>query len=274
MTGIVFDIKEFALNDGGGIRTTVFLKGCPLRCAWCHNPEGLSPLPELYLKKSGCTNCGLCRRDCRHEECKKFGRCLYICPRDLVTVAGEEWEAGDLAEKLLRHREVYAESGGGITLSGGEPLLQADFCVELLSRLRGKVNCAIETSGYADEGDFRRVAELCDTVIMDIKLADPEKHKSYTGKDNLKILKNAAWLKESGIDHLFRTPLIPGITDTRENLAAIAEIVGDSEIELLSYNNLAPAKYESVGRKYALDIPDTRDQNPDLTLFKRARLRK
>ena len=274
MKGIIFDIKEFALNDGAGIRTTVFLKGCPLRCAWCHNPEGLSPKRELYLKKNGCTDCGLCKRDCGHEECREFGRCLYICPRDLVSIAGEEWDAEALAKRLLRHRDVYEESGGGITLSGGEPLLQTDFCVELLSALTGRVHCTIETSGYAEEDDFIRVAELCDSVIMDIKLADPEAHKRYTGKDNSKILRNAAWLKESGIPHLFRLPLVPGITDTKENLIAVSEIVGDSEIELLSYNTLAPAKYESVGRRFSLDIPEDYHSDPDLSIFKRARLRR
>lgn len=253
MTGTVFDIKEFAVHDGAGIRTTVFLKGCPLRCVWCHNPEGLSPKRELYVKKNNCMECGLCSRGCDHEECKPFGRCLHICPRDLVSVAGREWEAKELADKLLTHKDFFESVGGGVTLSGGEPLLQSDFCVELLGYLGGKIHTAIETSGYASADDFRRVTELCDFVYMDIKIADPEKHKKYTGVDNAIILDNAAYLKSSGKPHVFRTPLIPNITDTEKNLAAIAEIVGDSPWEKLPYNSLAGAKYANVGRKFALE---------------------
>jgi pyruvate formate lyase activating enzyme len=250
MSGLIFDIKEFAVHDGSGIRTTVFLKGCPLRCVWCHNPEGLSPKKELYISQNNCTGCGLCRRECSHEDCKPFGRCLHICPQDLVRVAGEEWEAQSLAQKLLRHEQLFKSTGGGVTVSGGEPLLQADFCAHLLGLLKGRIHTAIETSGYASEDDFKRVAELCDFVFMDIKLADPKAHKTYTGVDNTLILKNAEWLKNSGKAHAFRTPLIPGITDTEENLKAIGQIVGESTWERLPYNELAPVKYKNVGREY------------------------
>ena len=253
MNGLVFDIKEFAVHDGEGIRTTVFLKGCPLRCVWCHNPEGLSPQKELYLKRNGCIGCGMCRVPCDHAECREVGRCLHICPKNLVSVAGVEWSSEALAQKLLTHKQFFDTMGGGITLSGGEPLLQADFCVELLTLLKGQVHTAIETSGYASPDTFRRVVELCDFVYMDIKLADAELHKKYTGVDNAVILENAEFLKKSGIPHVFRTPLIPDITDTEENLRAIKEIVGESAWERLDYNPLAGAKYESVGRKFELD---------------------
>ena len=253
MMGIVFDIKEFAVHDGDGIRTTVFLKGCPLRCVWCHNPEGLSPNPELYAKRSTCTGCGLCQRECDHPECKPFGRCIHICPKDLVSIAGKEWEAKALADKLFLHKDFFLTVGGGVTLSGGEPLMQSDFCVELLGYLKGHIHTAIETSGYATAEDFRRVVSFCDHVFMDIKIADPDTHKRYTGVDNRRILENAAWLKQSGIPHVFRTPLIPEITDTEENLRAISEIVGDSRWEKLPYNTLAGAKYKNVGREFMLD---------------------
>lgn len=252
MKGLIFDIKEFAVHDGEGIRTTVFLKGCPLRCVWCHNPEGLSPKKELYLKQNGCLSCGLCRIPCEHEECKGLGRCLHVCPKNLVSVAGVEWEAKELAAKLLTHKNFFNTMGGGITLSGGEPLLQADFCVELLTLLKGQVHTAIETSGYAKSEDFKKVIRLCDFVYMDIKLADSELHKKYTGVDNKIILQNAEYLKQSGIPHTFRTPLIPNITDTEENLWEIKGIVGGSSWEILPYNPLAGAKYASVGRKYFL----------------------
>ncbi|MBQ9783941.1 MAG: glycyl-radical enzyme activating protein [Clostridia bacterium] len=255
MKGLIFDIKEFAVHDGEGIRTTVFLKGCPLRCVWCHNPEGLSPKRELYLKQKGCLHCGLCKRPCEHSECQGLGRCLHICPQNLVSAVGEEWESRDLAEKLLRHKDFFHSAGGGITLSGGEPLLQADFCIELLTYLRGQVHCLIETSGYANPKVFRQVTDGCDFVIMDIKLADPNKHRKFTGVSNEMILANAKYLQESDKPHLFRTPLIPGITDTKENLDAIQKTVGNSIWEKLSYNNLAPVKYPCVGRIFEYKIP-------------------
>lgn len=254
MNGLIFDIKEFAVHDGEGIRTTVFLKGCPLRCVWCHNPEGLSPKKELYLKQNGCLGCGLCKIPCEHEECKGLGRCLHACPKNLVGVAGNEWEAKDLADKLLGHKDFFDTMGGGITLSGGEPLLQADFCAELLSILKGQVHTAIETSGYAKQEDFVKVINLCDFVYMDIKLADSEQHKKYTGVDNKVILENAEYLKHSGKRHAFRTPLIPNITDTEENLSAIERITSGSTWEKLPYNTLAGAKYASVGRKFELEL--------------------
>ena len=250
MTGTVFDVKEFAVHDGSGIRTTVFLKGCPLRCVWCHNPEGLSAKSELYVSQSNCTDCGLCRRGCTHEDCKPYGRCLHICPQDLVRVSGVEWQAEELAKKLLRHEKLFSSTGGGVTLSGGEPLMQADFCAELLTLLKGRVHTAIETSGFAAHEDFKRICSLCDFVFMDIKLADAISHKKYTGVDNEKILKNALWLQSSGIEHTFRTPMIPGITDTEENLDAIEQIVKSSAWEKLPYNELAPVKYKNVGREY------------------------
>ena len=274
MLGTVFDIKEFALGDGDGIRTTVFLKGCPLRCIWCHNPEGLSPVPELYAKSVGCTGCGLCRRGCSHPECAPYGRCLHICPQDLLSVAGREWSSEELAERILRTKDTLTALGGGVTLSGGEPLLQSDFCVDILTRLRGKVHTAIETSGYASAEDFRRVAKLCDLVIMDIKLIDNDAHREYTGVSNERILANAEWLMGSGLRHIFRTPLIPGITDTDENLAAIAGFIGNSRIELLPYNALAPSKYKSVGREYTDRIDASLSRAPDISIFKNAVLKK
>jgi pyruvate formate lyase activating enzyme len=177
---------------------------------------------------------------------------LHICPKNLVSVAGVEWEAKDLADKLLTHKTFFNTMGGGITLSGGEPLLQVDFCVELLTLLKGQVHIAIETSGYAKSDDFKKVISLCDFVYMDLKLADPAEHRAHTGVDNALIVQNARMLQASGIPHAFRTPLIPGITDTQENLTALRAIVGDSAWEQLPYNPLAGAKYAAVGKTYRL----------------------
>ena len=272
--GVIFDIKEFALSDGPGIRTTVFFKGCPLRCAWCHNPEGLRREPELYRATAACAECGLCLRPCAHPECVPYGRCLHACPRGLIRVAGVVWESDALAEKLLRGSDLFRD-GGGITLSGGEPMLQPEFAIALLAALRrGGVHTAIETSGYADAATFMAVCRGADLVMMDLKLFDSAAHKRYTGVSNERILANAKALKDSGMSHVFRIPLIPGITDTEENLAAIAAFVGDSRAELLSYNTLAPAKYAGVGMVYPEFIKKENASSPNLSLFANATLQK
>ena len=274
MNGLIFDIKEFSIRDGEGIRTTVFLKGCPLRCIWCHNPEGLSPKPELWVDSARCQGCGLCHRPCEHDDCKPYERCLHVCPRDLVRQVGKFYTVAELSQKLRRQKPMFYAMGGGVTLSGGEPLLQADFCEALLKELKGEIHITLETSGYADQTDFLNIIHLCDFVMMDIKLMDDEVHKRYTGVSNAKILSNAKLLMQSGVPHVFRTPLIPGITDTEENLRAISTFINDHPIELLPYNELAPAKYAAVGRTFSNEIDVSKKNIPDLSIFKNAILRK
>lgn len=274
MKGTIFDIKEFALNDGDGIRTTVFFKGCPLRCIWCHNPEGLSPQRELFIKTNGCKNCGLCKRPCNHPDCKEFSRCVHICPNDLISIAGTEWESDKLANKLIKQCDTLNMLGGGITLSGGEPLMQHEFCEDLLYKLKNKTHIAIETSGYANQQIFDKITRLCDFVFMDLKLYDGILHKKYTGVTNTNILQNAKRLKESGIPHTFRIPLIPGITDTNNNLSALADIIGDSHVELLPYNKLAPAKYKNVNREFSSLINAETAPNINTSFFKNVSVRK
>lgn len=249
--GVIFDVKEFALHDGPGVRTTVFLKGCPLRCVWCHNPEGLSRDRQLMVKASLCRHCGRCAVPCVHPECQSFGRCLYACPDALISVCGRPITSDALLERLLRDADFLRQSGGGVTFSGGEPLMQSVFLAEMLCLLReAEIHTAIETSGYASPEVFRRIAASADYVIMDLKLADAKRHRAYTGVDNAPILKNAAWLRASGVAHEFRTPLIPRITDTEENLVAIRAVVGDSAHTLLPYNALAGAKYPMLGMEF------------------------
>lgn len=251
MKGIVFDVKEMALHDGPGIRTTVFLKGCPLRCRWCHNPDGLSPLPELAFHAARCLDCGACRVPCAHAECAPFGRCLHVCPDNALQIVGREVEAAALARELLAGAAVLGDTFGGVTFSGGEPLLQAEFLLEVAEHLQG-VHLAIETSGYADERLFRHVISKMNYVIMDIKLADDDLHRRYTGQSNARILQNYRVLRESGVPYLIRTPLIPGITDTEENLRAIAALIGNDPWEKLPYNEMAGAKYAMLGKVYDL----------------------
>ena len=251
-TGVIFDIKGFALNDGPGIRTTVFLKGCPLRCLWCHNPEGMDPKPELRIKTASCLHCGKCREPCFHPDCKPFGRCLHICPRGCLSAAGAEITSADLAARLMRDRDVFGEDGG-VTFSGGEPLMQARFVRETAGILKsGGVNLALETSSFAPPEEYRAAVEQTDLVLADLKLMDPEAHRTYCGVSNERILENLRWLMGSGREYRIRVPLIPGITDTEENLDAISAFVGDSPVELLPYNTMAGAKYPSVGREYGL----------------------
>ena len=270
MVGTIFDIKELAIHDGPGTRVTVFLKGCPLRCRWCHNPEGLDTAPQLSVKKTLCAGCGACRRPCGHAECQPYGRCLHACANGCLSVAGERVDAEVLAQRLLANADVLAMLGGGITVSGGEPLMQAEFVCELAKNLTG-VHLAIQTSGHARPEVYRRVIGHFDFVMQDIKLADPVRHREYTGVDNGWILQNVEYLKHSGKDFVFRIPLIPDITDTEENLCAIAEIVGDAPVELLRYNPFAGAKYDSFGMVYSL--PDGKNRDEDFTkFFKNARL--
>ena len=251
MTGTIFDIKEMAVHDGPGIRTTVFFKGCPLRCRWCHNPEGLSFEPQLMYKQVRCIDCKNCQRECDHPECQPFGRCIHACPENCLEIAGKRVEVKELAEELKKSADVLGDSFGGFTFSGGEPLAQPEFLLELMDHLKDYHLC-IETSGYADSEVFKKVIEKLDLVIMDIKLADGEELKKYTGAHYEKILKNFEILKNSGVSFIIRTPLIPGITDTKENLDAIGEIVGNSTWEKLPYNEMAGAKYKMLGMEYSL----------------------
>ena len=186
-SGIVFDIVEFAVHDGPGIRTSVFLKGCPLDCAWCHNPEGKSSQPQVMQRAAG------------------------------QRTAGTWFTAKALARRLNRQAEILRASQGGVTFSGGEPLAQADFLLEVIDRLDG-LHVLLDTSGYADEGDFRRVVRRCDLVYFDLKLIDERLHQRYTGRGNLPILNNLHVLSEMGKPFVVRVPLVPGVTDTPENL--------------------------------------------------------
>ncbi len=249
--GNIFDIKEMAVHDGPGIRTTVFFKGCPLRCVWCHNPEGLSSKPQLMYKENKCLHCDLCKQKCEHEECKPFGRCLHICPENCLTVTGREIDDKTLTRELIKSADIMGNSFGGFTFSGGEPLMQSEFLIKMLDNLKN-YNLCIETCGYTDGEIFKSVIDKLQFVIMDIKIADSKLHKEYTGVSNEKILKNFEILKNSGKPYTIRTPLIPNITDTEDNLIKIKEIIGNSNWEQLPYNAAAGAKYKMLGMKYEL----------------------
>ena len=251
--GLIFDIKEFAIFDGPGIRETVFFKGCPLRCAWCHNPEGLSHKVELSVAKASCIKCGKCRAVCNAEECILCGKCVEVCPLFLRKICGEEITSWELVERLLSHRDYYSALGGGFTFSGGEPLMQHEFLFEVLEGLAG-THRVVETSAYASAEVFSELLNRCEMVIMDIKLIDKQRHKIFIGVDNDRILGNYRLLVEKGLPHIIRMPIIPDVTDTAENMEGLVSLLKKDKslemLELLPYHVTAGAKYENVGRIY------------------------
>jgi len=260
MQGTIFDIKEFTVHDGPGSRITVFLKGCPLRCKWCHNPEGLKKEKQLMYKRTFCSHCNHCYIPCKHPECQSFGRCIHACANGCLTIVGEEISSEELAQRLKRNEEVMKLMGGGVTVSGGEPMLQSEFVCDLAMKLDG-MHKAIQTSGYTDLETYKRVVKHFEYILQDIKLADRDAHMKYTGVSNEKILQNVEWLKASGKEFVFRVPLIPGITDMEENLRAISEIVGACRTELMPYNEFAGAKYSMVDMEYTLSTEKNRQED-------------
>ena len=255
--GTVFDIKEMAVHDGPGIRTTVFLKGCPLKCIWCHNPEGLTSEPQLMYKDARCIKCDACKTDCSHSECKPFGRCIHMCPCNCLSVTGKTYTVAEIIEKLTEYKETMGDTFGGVTFSGGEPLMQHEFLKECIRILKADgVSVAVETSGFASRQVFESIISELDYVIMDLKLYASDEHKKYTGVDNSQKLENALILKSSKIPHVFRTPLIPGITDTAHNLENIEKFACGSEWEKLKYNDMADLKYKMLGKIFKYTKPE------------------
>ncbi len=270
MEGIVFSIEEFSIYDGPGIRTTVFLKGCPLRCSWCHNPEGQDPFPEVIKSPNGCLRCGECKKYAfmEREQVRYTQESILACPNHLLRTAGECISVEKLVERLLKNKNILQK--GGVTFSGGEPLMQSDFLTECLSLLKGKLHTAVQTSGYCEPEIFRKVLELTDFFLFDLKLIDENLHRRYTGVSNRKILENFKQLTKSGKQFVPRIPLIPGVTDTEANITQIATLLKENNIlyaELMSYNKMAGGKYAMVGRKFTPDFDDAAAYNARQELF-------
>ena len=272
-TGRIFDVRRFSTHDGGGIRTTVFFKGCPLCCAWCHNPEGISPQRRPVWFSGRCIGCGDCASSARDGGVRATGNGMTLDPRaredwdalmDGCPTGALRWDSRDVtADELmveLRRDAAFFAHGGGVTLSGGDPLMQPDFAREILLRCRAEgIHTAVETELEAAWPVAEAVLECADLIFADLKLMDPAMHRRYTGADNARILENLRRLLggELGARTVVRTPLIPGVTATRENLAAIAiflaEVRPEARYELLNYNPLAAAKYPLVGRRYLFE---------------------
>jgi len=268
-TGLVFWIARFAVHDGPGIRVTVFLKGCPLRCAWCHSPESQSPKPELLLKGDRCLVCGTCVPICAHEaialtgdvygtdreRCEACGDCVEACPADARALAGRTLTVAELVAEIAKDRVFIERSGGGVTFSGGEPLMQPEFLRDAIAACRAEGwHTAVETSGYGTPPAMAAAA-TADLVLFDLKVHDDAEHRRMTGVSNRLILDNfrrvAGWHRDVRV----RVPLVPGVTDGRENVEAIgtlARAVGVARVDLLPYHTAGLAKYDRLGRPYGL----------------------
>jgi pyruvate formate lyase activating enzyme len=264
--GIVFDIQRGSLHDGPGIRTTVFFKGCHLRCRWCHNPESLEFEPEFSFNREKCTACGRCAAVCPEgvhdladgvhavafEKCSLCGLCLAVCPASCLSIVGREYSTDELMATIVRDRAFYESSGGGLTLSGGEPTAQPDFLGELLaaSKAEGIATC-IETAGAAAEAQLRRLLPLVDLFLFDWKDSDPARHERNTGIGLNGIRSNLEFLYANGAAIILRCPIIPGVNDTDEHFRAIVEMErGHADIirtELMPYHDMGAYKAGSIG---------------------------
>lgn len=268
MNGIVFNIQSYSLHDGPGIRTIVFLKGCPLRCIWCSNPESQEFYPQVYLDNSKCISkkgCSLCENVCtekavkagalNHCLCNNCGKCLELCPSTAMNVYGKTIATDDLLNIVERESTFYSHGNGGLTLSGGEPFAQGDFVVELLKEAKKRfIHTAAETCGYCDTEILRSAGKYLDYVMYDIKCIDSNKHKKFTGKGNELILDNLEMLfQEFPMLHKhIRTPVVPSFNDNEEDIREIAEFLKGKEnysYELLPYHRFGQVKYELLGRK-------------------------
>lgn len=250
--GLIFSIEEFSVFDGPGIRSTIFLKGCPLKCSWCHNPEGQSFRAEILKNHNECVHCGKCTQLALELSGKAelIPECASVCPKNLIRVAGTEYSSDELCAKIRKNKKFY--SGGGVTFSGGEPLAQPQFLAECL-KLLNDIHTAVQTSGYASTEIFKEILPLADMYLFDLKIIDTGKAKKYTGVDNNCILDNFDLLVKSGKDFIVRIPLIPEITATEKNLEDIIGVLKFYNIryaEALPYNKLAGAKYGLCGRTY------------------------
>lgn len=271
MEGIVFNIQRYSIDDGPGVRTTVFLKGCPLNCLWCSNPESWNPLPEVTWRYTSCKKCGTCVETCPlglvtldedgvhidRKSCDRCGKCVEACIQGALRMSGTKMTVEEVYNVVKRDMDYYRLSGGGLTCSGGEILMQADFVAELFKRCRknGIHTCA-DTSGFGSQQDMEIILAYADLVYYDLKHMDPAEHKKLCGQSNDLILKNLALVVEKAIPIVIRVPLIPGYNDSDENITAIAKTVAELNkgisVNILPYHRYGENKYRMIDMKYRL----------------------
>lgn len=268
-SAVITRIQRYCLNDGPGTRTTLFFKGCPLNCKWCHNPENISKSQEIIVSSYKCIGCGTCQMVCPNhldsEKCLSCGKCAQSCPSGARELAGVEYTVNSLLKEIVCDIPFFEESGGGITFSGGEPLINAGFLLELLPYLKEKeIHVALDTCGYASTELFLQVTQQVDLVLFDLKAVTPQLHEVYTGVSNSLIIKNLSQFcelsgrQEEGADLWIRIPIIPGINDGAEEIEKMISLLGSlpsgsfSQINLLPYHRIGQDKYQRLGKEYTL----------------------
>ncbi len=268
ITGWIFDIKRFAVHDGPGIRTTIFLKGCSLQCQWCHNPESIHPNPELFINAERCIGCNNCVTVCPNDahyltsadikrydrsRCTACGRCVEHCYANALLMAGRHVSVDDVMAVIREDATFFTLSTGGITLSGGEPLVQDKFAVALLKQAKSEgFHTALDTSGFVEWDVFERALPFLDLVLYDLKHIDPVMHQQYVGASNRRILRNLRKLSRRGVPIEIRIPIIPTINDAHDDIKSTARYLASlnslQSVRLLAYHRFAASKYRSVGR--------------------------
>lgn len=276
---MLFDLRYYSIHDGPGIRTTIFFKGCPLNCAWCHNPESQSFKPELILHPNRCFGCGFCAETCPHGAiqkidgqwvtdraiCRNCGQCTVACYADGRQIIGQAFNTEEVMAKIDQDASFYKNSEGGVTFSGGEPMAHEPFLLELLKACRQKgYHTAIDTCGYAPWSSFEKVLPYTDLFLFDLKFMDDVKHRRFTGVSNELILANLSKLANSKCELWIRIPVIPLVNDHLDNLIAMAEFIHSLAkpvtVSLLPYHNVAETKYANLGRTYSLPDVETPSQ--------------
>lgn len=263
LTATIFDIQRTSMVDGPGIRTTVFFKGCNLHCAWCHNPESQNAAPQMLFYRDKCTGCGKCAQVCPHalQSCDLCGKCTIYCPTEARKICGKEYTVEEILHEVEKDKLFYDTSGGGVTFSGGECMLQIDFLEAILQACCEKgLSCAVDTAGAVAWERFARVLPYTDLFLYDIKCMDPKKHKEYVGADNTLILSNLARLLEAGAPVWIRVPVIAGVNDTVAEMEAIRDFLHShgkvQRVELLPYHRMGENKAAAANMVFtAFDTP-------------------
>jgi pyruvate formate lyase activating enzyme len=272
--GIIFDIKKYSIHDGPGIRTTVFFKGCPLHCPWCHNPEGQSSKPEIMVRSYRCLkDCTECLSVCEEraltkvdqaliidrEKCDACGKCVKVCSSEAIVTVGRKMNAQEVMQEVEKDMIFHDDSGGGVTFSGGEPLLQSDFLSALLIQAKEKkIHITVDTCGYASSATLDKISDKVDLFLYDVKMIDDQKHKKFTGKSNKLVLRNLKTLAQKGKKVIVRIPLIPGVNDDEENIQKTAKFIQSlkniKHISLLPYHKLGQDKHKRLSKKKFQDF--------------------